>query len=51
VDDKHLATVLEKIKHAPVILVQGDKGNLVPVAGARRWAEQMKKLGIRSPRR
>jgi poly(3-hydroxybutyrate) depolymerase len=40
------ATDVEKIKHIPVILVQGDKDNLVPVAGARRWAEQMKKLGM-----
>jgi poly(3-hydroxybutyrate) depolymerase len=38
------ATELEKIKHIPVILVQGDNDNLVPVAGARRWVEQMKKL-------
>jgi poly(3-hydroxybutyrate) depolymerase/DNA-binding beta-propeller fold protein YncE len=37
---------LEKIKGTPVMLVQGDKDNLVPVAGARRWAEQMKKLGM-----
>jgi poly(3-hydroxybutyrate) depolymerase len=35
---------VEKVKHLPVILVQGDKDNLVPVAGARRWAEEMKKL-------
>lgn len=35
---------LENIKGTPVILVQGDKDVLVPVAGARRWAEQMKKL-------
>jgi predicted peptidase len=39
-------TELEKIKHIPVILVQGDQDKLVPVAGARRWAEQMKKLGM-----
>lgn len=38
------ATEVEKIKHIPVILVQGDQDKLVPVAGARRWAEQMKKL-------
>jgi len=38
---------LEKIKHVPVILVQGDKDRLVPVAGARRWAAQMKKLGMK----
>ncbi|MBY0232316.1 MAG: prolyl oligopeptidase family serine peptidase, partial [Gemmataceae bacterium] len=37
---------LEKIKHVPVFLVQGDKDRLVPVAGARRWAAQMKKLGM-----
>lgn len=37
---------LEKIKSTPVMLVQGDKDALVPVAGARRWAEQMKKLGM-----
>jgi poly(3-hydroxybutyrate) depolymerase len=37
---------LEKIKHIPVILVQGDQDKLVPVAGARRWAEQMKKLDM-----
>ena len=37
-------TELEKIKSTPVILVQGDKDPLVPVAGARRWADQMKKF-------
>jgi len=37
---------LEKIKHIPVILIQGDMDTLVPVAGARRWAEEMKKLGM-----
>ncbi|HEX4607456.1 MAG TPA: alpha/beta hydrolase [Urbifossiella sp.] len=40
------ATDAEKIKHIPVILVQGDEDKLVPVAGARRWADQMKKLGM-----
>jgi poly(3-hydroxybutyrate) depolymerase len=35
---------LEKIKDIPVILVQGDKDTLVPVAGARQWAEKMKEL-------
>jgi poly(3-hydroxybutyrate) depolymerase len=38
------ATDVEKIKHLPVILVQGDDDKLVPVAQARRWADQMKKL-------
>ena len=37
---------LAKIKHIPVILVQGDKDVLCPVAPARRWAEQMKKLDM-----
>jgi poly(3-hydroxybutyrate) depolymerase len=40
------ATDVEKIRHIPVILVQGDQDNLVPVAGARRWAEQMKNFGM-----
>jgi poly(3-hydroxybutyrate) depolymerase len=40
------ATDVEKIKHVPVMLVQGDKDNLVPVAGARRWAAEMKKLDM-----
>ena len=40
------AAVLEKIKHIPVILVQGDKDKLVPVAGIRRWADEMKKLNM-----
>ena len=35
---------LDKIKDIPVILVQGDKDNLVPVAGARLWADKMKEL-------
>jgi predicted peptidase len=37
------ATAVEKIKHIPVILVQGDQDKLCPVENARRWAEQMKK--------
>ncbi|HEY2785971.1 MAG TPA: alpha/beta hydrolase [Fimbriiglobus sp.] len=37
---------VEKIKNIPVVLVQGDKDLLVPVAGARNWAEQMKKLDM-----
>jgi len=40
------ATDVEKIKHIPVILIQGDEDRLVPVAGARRWAEQMKNFGM-----
>jgi len=37
---------IEAIKTTPVMLVQGDKDPLVPVAGARRWAEKMKALGM-----
>jgi poly(3-hydroxybutyrate) depolymerase len=37
-------TELDKIKHVPVILVQGDQDTLVRPDGARRWAEGMKKL-------
>jgi poly(3-hydroxybutyrate) depolymerase len=37
---------LEKIKHIPVIMVQGDKDNLVRVERVRPFAEQMKKLGM-----
>ena len=29
-----------------MILVQGDKDPLVPVSGARRWADKMKELGM-----
>lgn len=36
--------VLEKIKHIPVILVQGEKDKLVPVKTARRWASKMEAL-------
>ena len=39
-------TDLEKIKHVPVILVQGDKDLLVKVERVRPWAEEMKKLGM-----
>ena len=35
---------LEKIKHIPVIVVQGDKDTLVPVKGARQWVDKMKEL-------
>jgi poly(3-hydroxybutyrate) depolymerase len=37
------ATDVAKIKHIPVILVQGDEDKLVPVAWARSWADEMKK--------
>jgi predicted peptidase len=37
---------LPKIKHIPVLMIQGDKDNLVPVAGPRRWAKEMKEQGI-----
>lgn len=40
------ATDLEKIKHLPVILVQGDADKLVKVERVRPWADQMKKLNM-----
>jgi len=39
-------TDVEKIKHIPIVMVQGDKDNLVKVEGPRRWAEEMKKAGM-----
>jgi poly(3-hydroxybutyrate) depolymerase len=39
-------TGLEKIKHIPVIVVQGDKDTLVRPEGTRRWVEKMKELGL-----
>lgn len=41
------ATDAAKIKHIPIILIQGDQDKLVPVAGPRRWAEQMKMLEMK----
>jgi poly(3-hydroxybutyrate) depolymerase len=35
-----------KIKHVPVILIQGAKDALVKVEWVRPWAEQMKRLGM-----
>jgi predicted peptidase len=35
---------LDKIKKIPVIVVQGDKDNLVPAAGTRKWVAKMKDL-------
>jgi predicted peptidase len=37
-------TGLDKIKNIPVIVVQGDKDNLVPAAGTRKWVAKMKEL-------
>ena len=34
---------VEKIKHIPIVMVQGDADKLVKVEGPRRWAEEMKK--------
>lgn len=39
-------TDLEKIKHIPVILVQGEKDNLVPAKRVRTWADKMKELNM-----
>jgi predicted peptidase len=37
---------VDKIKHIPVLLIAGDKDNLVPVSGVRRWADAMKAAGM-----
>lgn len=37
------AKEVEKIKHIPVIVVQGAKDFLVPASGTRKWIEEMKK--------
>jgi poly(3-hydroxybutyrate) depolymerase len=39
-------TGLDKIKHIPVIVVQGDADNLVRATGTRRWVEKMKELNM-----
>ena len=41
-----LPALAEKIKHLPVILVQGDADLLVKVEWVRPWAEEMKRLGM-----
>ena len=37
---------LEKAKHIPAIVIQGDKDRLVSARGTRRWSEKMKELGM-----
>lgn len=37
---------LEKIRHIPVICIQGAKDKLVKVAATRRWVAKMKELGM-----
>ena len=39
-------TGLDKIKHIPVILVQGDQDTAVRPEGTRRWAEKLKELNL-----
>lgn len=39
-------TGLDKIKHLPVIVVQGDKDTLVRPEGTRRWVDKLKDLNI-----
>jgi poly(3-hydroxybutyrate) depolymerase len=39
-------TGLDKVKHIPVIVVQGDKDTLVRPEGTRRWVEKLKELNI-----
>jgi poly(3-hydroxybutyrate) depolymerase len=41
------ASDVAKIKHIPVILVQGDSDKLVPVDRVRPWADEMKKLEMK----
>jgi poly(3-hydroxybutyrate) depolymerase len=38
---------VDKIKHIPVIVIQGDADKLVPVTGVRRWTDKMKKLDMK----
>jgi len=38
---------LEKIKHIPVIVVQGGKDWLVPASRTRKWVAKMKELGMK----
>jgi alpha-beta hydrolase superfamily lysophospholipase len=40
----HPISDLEKIKNIPIIMVQGDKDNLVRVERIRPWAEKMKEM-------
>jgi predicted esterase len=40
-------TGLEKIKHIPVIVVQGDQDTAVRPEGTRRWVEKLKDLSIK----
>jgi poly(3-hydroxybutyrate) depolymerase len=40
------AADVAKIRHVPVILVQGDADALCPVGTARKWAAEMKDLGM-----
>ena len=37
---------LDKIKNVPVIVVQGDKDNLVRPEGTRRWVDKLKELNL-----
>jgi poly(3-hydroxybutyrate) depolymerase len=39
-------TGLDRIKHIPVIVVQGDKDTLVKPEGTRRWVAKMKELKL-----
>jgi len=41
------AADVEKIKHIPVIVVQGAKDFLVPATGTRKWIDEMKKLDMK----
>lgn len=41
------AADVQKIKHIPVIVVQGAKDFLVPASGTRKWIDEMKKLDMK----
>jgi len=38
--------MLKTVRHLPVMIVQGEKDNLVPVANTRRWVDKLKELNM-----
>lgn len=43
-EDAPIAETLQKIKHLPIMVLQGDEDGLVTLT--RRWVEEMRKLGM-----
>ena len=41
-----MAEILEKIKHLPIFVLQGDRDESVPVGRTRAWVEKMRELGM-----